>query len=153
MGDVKTPFYIVLVTVVLNFLADPILIMGLGASPPIGWMGAAYSTVATQGIAAVLGMYLLAKGKGGIRLNFRSPEVNFRLIKQILNLGLPSCAEQSARALAMMVMTFLVGQFWQYALGRLRGGRSSFEFYNHSKPWFLHGRVYIGGPEYWGPQI
>lgn len=116
VGEVKTPFYIVLVAVVLNFMADPVLIMGYGPFPAYGVDGAAYATVATQGIAAILGLYLLAKGKGGIKLDVKRPEIDFQQIRQILKLGLPSSVEQSARALGMMVMTFLVASFGNTAL-------------------------------------
>jgi len=36
IGEVKTPIYIVLVTVFLNFLIDPALINGFGPIPAMG---------------------------------------------------------------------------------------------------------------------
>lgn len=116
VGDVKTPFYIVLLTVVLNFIIDPFLIMGIGPIPALGVDGAALATVLTQAIAAVLGLYLLAQGKGGIKIDFKNAVIDSTQIKQILSLGLPASAEQSARALGMMVMTFLVASFGKTTL-------------------------------------
>ena len=116
VGDVKTPFYIVLVTVILNFILDPLFIMGYGPIKAYGVAGAAYATITTQGIAAVLGIYLLAKGSGGIKLDFKVLRFDFKLIKQIITLGLPASTEQSTRALAMMVMTFLVASFGKIPL-------------------------------------
>lgn len=111
VGDVKTPFYIVLITVTLNFIIDPILIMGYGPIKAYGVDGAAYATVLTQGIAAVIGLYLLAKGKGGIKIYFNNIQLDFSLIKKILTLGLPASTDQSSRALAMIAMTFLIASF------------------------------------------
>lgn len=116
VGDVKTPFYIVLVAVVLNFILDPFFIMGFGSFDGYGVDGAAYTTVATQGVAAVLGLYFLGKGKGGIKLDFRKPELDFKSVKKILSLGLPASTEQSARSLAMIFMTFLVASFGETVL-------------------------------------
>lgn len=116
VGDVKTPFYIVLVTVILNFIIDPILIMGYGPIKAFGVAGAAYATIATQGIAAVMGIYLLARGSGGIKLDFKTLKIDFKLIKQIISLGLPASTEQSTRAMAMMMMTFLVAAFGKIPL-------------------------------------
>lgn len=115
-GDVKTPFYIVFITVLLNFFLDPLFIMGYGPVPAMGVDGAAYATVVTQGIAAVVALYFLAKGKGGIKLDIRKPEIDFKEIKKILWLGLPASAEQSSRSSAMLVLTFLVASFGDITL-------------------------------------
>lgn len=116
VGDVKTPFYIVLLTVVLNFILDPIFIMGYGVFPRLGVDGAAYATILTQGLSAVLGLYLLAKGKGGIKLDFRKAKIDNKEIKRIFSIGLPASAEQSARSLAMLILTFLVSAFGDIVL-------------------------------------
>ncbi len=56
VGETRTPLLIVLGTVVLNFLLDPLFIFGFGPLPPQGVMGAALATLATQGLAAALGI-------------------------------------------------------------------------------------------------
>ena len=116
VGDVKTPFYIVLFSVLLNFLIDPLLINGYKSIPAFGVDGAAYATIFTQALSAFIGLYLLAKGKGGIKLNFKKPEIDFYEIRRIIELGLPASAEQSTRSLAMLVMTFLVSSFGDVVL-------------------------------------
>lgn len=110
-GDVKTPFIIVCIAVVLNFILDPFFIMGIGPIKAYGTDGAAYVTIITQGIAAVAGLILLIRGKGALKLDFKKSKLDFKLIKKIISLGIPASTEQSSRALAMMVMIFLVASF------------------------------------------
>lgn len=116
VGDVKTPFYIVALTVGLNFIIDPLFIMGYGPIPAFGVDGAAYATVLTQGIAAMVGLYLLMKGSGGIKLSFKDMSLDFSMIREIIRLGIPASLEQSTRALAMTVMTFLISAFGKVPL-------------------------------------
>ena len=115
VGNVKTPFYIVLITVLLNFLADPIFIMGYGPIPALGVSGAAVATVATQGIAAIIGTAFLISGKHGITLQLKNLIPNPKIIMRIIRLGTPAGAEQSTRGLSMTLMTFLVTSFGTHA--------------------------------------
>lgn len=116
VGNVKTPFLIVLLTVILNFILDPIFIMGYGQIPAYGVKGAAYATIATQGISAILGIILLLGGKHGVRLLPKSLIPDISQIKRIIRLGVPASAEQSSRGLSMMFMTFLVAGFGTHAM-------------------------------------
>jgi len=111
VGDVKTPMYIVLFTVILNLVLDPLFIFGYGIFPPMGVTGAAVATLLAQAIAATLGMWLLMNGKYEIRLRPTNFTPDFTLIKKIFRLGLPSSFEQSGRALGMLAMTFIVAYF------------------------------------------
>jgi len=71
VGDVKTPMYIVLGTVFLNLVLDPLFIFGYGFIPAYGVAGAAIATIGTQGLAAIIGISLLLKGKASNKITFR----------------------------------------------------------------------------------
>ncbi len=111
VGDVKTPLLIVLGTVLLNLILDPLFILGLGPIPAYGVSGAAIATIGTQGLATLVGMILLSTGKQGIHLKLSNFKLDFPLIKKMFFLGLPASISQSARAFGMMLMTFLVASF------------------------------------------
>ena len=111
VGDVRTPMYIVLGTVLLNFAADPLFILGWGPFSAMGVAGAALATVLTQGLASVIGMGMLLSGRYGVSLGLRDLVPDFALIRRIVALGLPASVEQSTRALGMTVMTILVAGF------------------------------------------
>ncbi len=115
-GDVKTPVYIVLGTVLLNLILDPLFIFGYGVMPAFGVGGAAIATIATQGLAAMIGIVLLIRGKYQIHLHLKDLKPDVPLIKKMFKLGFPASIEQSAGALGMTIMTFLVATFGTFTI-------------------------------------
>ncbi len=111
IGRPTLPVYIVLGTVCLNFVLDPLLIFGWGPVPGYGVMGAALVTLATQAIAAVIGIAVLRAGMHGIHVHLADFIPDRRHIRRAFFLGLPASLDMSARALGFMVMTFLVASF------------------------------------------
>ncbi len=101
VGDVRTPLYVVAFTVVLNFGLDPLFILGLGPVPRLGVAGAAWATIGSQGLAAVIGVLLLFSGRYGIHLRRGDLLPDLPLIRRILYLGVPASVEQSVRALGL----------------------------------------------------
>ncbi len=108
VGEVKIPMYIVLSTVILDFILDPIFILGYGFIPKCGVGGAALTTIITQFIAFFIGLFIMAKGDVGLKLKLRNMIPNWRFIWKIFLLGLPSSIEMSVRSLSMVTMNFIV---------------------------------------------
>jgi len=71
VGQTRVPLLIIGGTVLLNFLLGPLFIFGWGPLPGHGVVGAAYSTVVTQGVAAVAGVVVFLRGRHGIHLTWR----------------------------------------------------------------------------------
>lgn len=111
IGNVMLPVYIVFFTVFLNLVLDPLFIYGYGSIQGFGVAGAAVASIITQGISAVVALYLLFRGKNGIKINFSSMYFDASTFKRILNLGLPASMEQSTRALGMIMMITIVTSF------------------------------------------
>jgi len=128
IGEVKIPMLIVLGTVILNSLMDPLLIMGYGPIPGFGVSGAAMATIFTQGIATIIGIALLFGGKYGIHIHTKDMKPDFSLIKKMFKLGFPSSIEQSTRALGILVMTILVASFGTVSLAAYGIGSRIFSF-------------------------
>ena len=124
VGKVKAPAFIVLGTVFLNLILDPLFIFGYGFIPAYGITGAAISTVLTEGIACIIGIVLLLKGTYQIKLHLNDLTPDTHLLKKMFKIGFPASIEQSARAFGMIVMTFLVASFGTVALAAYGiGGR------------------------------
>ena len=111
VGEATAPMWIVAGAVVLNFILDPVFIFGWFGLPHMGVMGAAVATLATQMLAAVTGLIILFRGKYGIHLNWGDFKPDFAFIQRAFFLGFPASIEMSARALGLMVMTFLITSF------------------------------------------
>ncbi len=116
MGRPSVPVYIVLVSVFLNFALNPVAIFGWGPIPGYGVMGAALTTLITQALASAIGIVLLTRGLHGVHIRARDFIPDFKHIKRAFFLGLPASLDMSARALALMVMTFLVTSFGTVSL-------------------------------------
>ncbi|WP_135667790.1 MATE family efflux transporter [Halorhabdus rudnickae] len=131
-GDTRTPMYVMAGSVGLNVIIDPILIFGFAGNPlfalpgldaigatlaeltsfsGLGIEGAAIATVSTRGLGAVVGIGLLFfRGFGpDVRLEHLRPDLD--VIRDLVDLGLPTTAEQSAAALGMITMTAMVSMF------------------------------------------
>ena len=111
VGEAKLPVVIVLGTVLLNFLLDPLFIFGWRFIPPLGVTGAATATVGTQSLAALIGLAVLFSGRYGIHLGWRDFVPDGAYIRRAFRLGFPASIEQSARALGITVLTFLIASF------------------------------------------
>lgn len=111
IGNVIIPMYIVLGTVILNLLLDPLFIFGYGVIPGYGVAGAAVASIFTQAISAGIGLYILFKGKKGIKIRLVYMRWDFKWIKNLFSLGLPASLDQSSRAAAMAAMVMLVTSF------------------------------------------
>ncbi|WP_057940369.1 MATE family efflux transporter [Algoriphagus resistens] len=111
IGNVLLPMYIVLGTVILNLVLDPLFIFGYGSIEGYGVAGAAIASIITQGLSAAAGLYILFRGKQGIKIRLRCMKLEFRWVKRMFELGIPASLEQSSRAAAMTVMVMLVTSY------------------------------------------
>ncbi len=111
IGNVMLPVYIILFTVFLNLVLDPLFIYGYGPIPGYGVAGAAVASIITQGLSAAIGLYILFRGKNGIKIKLSSMYFDMINLKRTFKLGFPASVEQSTRALGMTMMVILVTSF------------------------------------------
>lgn len=122
IGKPTLPVYIVIGTVILNFILDPLFMFGWSFIPRMEVSGVAFATLITQTIAAIIGFSILFSGKRGIHLKIRDFIPDKAFIKRSFFLGLPASIEQSARSLAMVFMTSLIAGFGTLAVASYGAG-------------------------------
>lgn len=128
-GDTKTPLYLMVISVALNVVIDPFLILGFAGNPVFGWLGlsgleatlhsltgfdgygvtgAAIATVFSRGTAAAVGLYLLFSGRVGLEPSLDDLWPDPETISKILDIGAPTAAEQGLRGLGIAALTAII---------------------------------------------
>ena len=107
-GDVVTPMIVMAIANVINIGLDPLFIFGLGPFPRMGVAGAAWATVLSQAIAALLSLRVLMKGNGRLHLHRAHWKPDFNLTWRILRIGIPGSGQMLSRSLMAAVMMRIV---------------------------------------------
>ena len=112
-GDTVTPMLLMLGTVVLNIIIDPIFIFGWWIIPEMGVEGAAIATVISRALSLTIGIWLLFKGIRGpeISLSEMAPDLEF--FKKMMSIGVPASIEGTGRSVSVNAVTAVVG--WSFA--------------------------------------
>jgi putative MATE family efflux protein len=110
-GDTKTPSFIMIVAVVMNFIFDPLLIFGIGPFPRLELQGAAVSTVCSRTVTMAVALYVL--GRRERMLTKRRPGLReiWNSWRRILYIGLPTAGTRMVIPLATGVITGLLSGY------------------------------------------
>lgn len=110
-GNTRTPMRIMLVSVAVNVVLDPVLIFGAGPIHGMDVRGAALATISARAVASVLGLYVLFYTDAGPNVSVDDLIPDLGLIWKIIRIGTPSALEQSTSSLAMISLTAMIVQF------------------------------------------
>jgi putative MATE family efflux protein len=116
LGDARFPLKVMVASVVLNGMLDPILIFGWGPVPALGVPGAAIATVTAQCMTCTLGLTRLVGGRSGVKLRGRHFRPDLPHIRRAIALGLPASVEQATRTFGSIVLMGLAARFGTTAL-------------------------------------
>ena len=111
LSDTKAAMRVSLAANFLNVLLNYPLITGWGPFPELGLIGAAVSTLVTRFIMlGGMALYIRKKQKFGLYWSYwRSSEVNWPTVKEILNIGVPSGLQYVFEAGAFAMSGVIVG--------------------------------------------
>ncbi len=128
-GDTRTPLYLMTFGVALNVFIDPFFILGFRDNVLFGWVGleglestlfdltgfagfgvqgAAFATILSRGIGAVIGIWLLLSGSVGISISPSDFRPELGTVRDLFRIGAPASAEISTSALSTTILTALV---------------------------------------------
>lgn len=107
IGDSKTPLYFLIFSSVLNIVLDIVLIVTV----KLGTAGAAYATVISQGIAAVLCLIYMFRKFEILRTSRSDYYMDAVGVKKMLSIGVPMALNYSITAIGTMIMQSAVNVF------------------------------------------
>ncbi len=110
-GDTVTPMLVMLGTVVLNIVIDPLLIFGVGPFPEWGVTGAAVATVFSRGLAMVVGLAIMFDGRRGIAINLADMRPDPGYLRTLVRVGGPASVEVTGRAVSVNLLLVIVATF------------------------------------------
>jgi putative MATE family efflux protein len=113
-GDTRTPFLLLLGSVAITLVLDPVLMLGFGPIPALGIAGAAIATIATRAAAFVMGLAIAAR-RGLLRVG----RVAADRVWAICRVGLPTAVTGMTFSLIYVLMTRTVTRFGTPALAAI----------------------------------
>jgi putative MATE family efflux protein len=115
-GDAAIAMRVLWIANILNIILDPILIFGLGPVPALGVKGAAIATTTGRGIAVLVQLYYLWKGKGVLKVLKEHITVKWDIIKQILQLSVGGVGQYVIASCSWIFLMRIISDFGQDAV-------------------------------------
>lgn len=107
VGDSKTPLYFLIFSSILNILLDVFFIVAAKQ----GTAGAAYATVISQGIAAILCFIVMHKKHAVLRTRRTDFYLDTTSVWRMLSIGIPMALNYSITAIGTMVFQSAINRF------------------------------------------
>lgn len=144
-GDTVTPVIYGVITIIINLILSPILILdeiniiglsfnGFGLGVP----GAAYATLIAQMIVVPFILYQLFFSKNGLTISFTVHSFRRSISKHIFKTALPASSGQALTAIGFIIMTTIIISYGEETLAAFAVG-------NRIASLILHPVMAIGG--------
>ncbi len=125
-GDMKRAMYAMIVSVVLNFVLDPVFIYVLG----LGSAGASLATIVSSlGSAMVIMYWILIKKDTYVDVNLKEFKFDFKIANDILKVGIPSSLDMLMMSIAMsFYLMFISAIGGEYGIAAFTSGQRLYLF-------------------------
>lgn len=115
VGDSKHPLIYLIISSIINIVLDLILVAGLG----MGVGAAAFATVVSQFISALLCLLQLLKSPEEYKIHPSRIRMDWLMLRQIISNGLPAGLQNSIISLANVVVQSNINKFGQMAMAEI----------------------------------
>ena len=116
VGDASTALLLMVISVLLNVILDPLLIFGIGPFPRLEVAGAAWATSIARTVGMVLSLVILFRKRTHLILKLKDLRFDTFLIKRILKIGIPGSLQMGFRSATGMIMMGIVAVYGTVAL-------------------------------------
>ena len=115
-GNMLFPSLVMVISVIVNIILDPLLIFGFWGFPRLGLQGAAIATVIAHAVAMVLSLLFLHFKENLIAFAIPSFQKLTDSVKQISYVAIPSAASRLLMSLTMAIIMRLVANMGPIAI-------------------------------------
>ena len=144
-GDTKSPVILGVITIILNIILTPILVLGdveiFGTTISffsLGVSGAALATTAATILVMPAGIYLLFKSKDGLTVSTKYKKLEKRSSMSLLKTAAPASFGQAITAIGFLVLNMFIFSYGEETV-------AAFGIGNRISSIFLHPVMAIGG--------
>ena len=107
IGDSKRPFYFLIIGCILNIILDVIFLIPMN----MGVAGAAYATIISQAVSALLIILCLLRTKGPCKLEFSKLRLESKYLRRMLRIGFPAGIQSVTYALSNIIIQTSINDF------------------------------------------
>ena len=107
VGDSKNPLYFLIATSVVNIFLDILFVRYMN----MGVAGAALATIISEAISMALVLNLLMRAKAEYRLSFRKLKMDFSILHQIVEIGIPAGVQGMIVSVSNIVVMAYINSF------------------------------------------
>ena len=112
VGDTKRPLYFQMIAGVINVILNLFFVLVVG----IGVAGVAIATTVSQGFSSIALLITLMREKGALHLDLRKLHVNWKLLRSIMEIGLPAGLQSTVFSLSNVVIQSSINSFGSVAM-------------------------------------
>ena len=107
IGDSKRPFYFLIIGCILNIILDIIFLIPL----KMGVAGAAYATIISQAVSALLIIICLVRELGPCKLELSKLRIHRSTLFRVLHIGIPAGVQSVTYALSNLIIQASINDF------------------------------------------
>ncbi len=113
-GDSKTPFYYLVLSVVLDIVLNPVFIFGVGPIPALGIAGSATATLVAQVVSLLALVQHVYKRRNPLALHkgeFHLLKVDWSIVRTLVTKGIPIGLQMIVLSSSMVLFMRVVNRF------------------------------------------
>ena len=111
LGDTISPMKIQIISVSLNLVLDPLMIFGIGFFPRMETVGAAWATLISRGVAAIIAIIFLFRKTPYIIPKLPEIKPAKEMLMRILRISIPASLAQSMTSFGFIILQGFVNSF------------------------------------------
>lgn len=115
-GDVYTPMKILGFATILNIILDPLFIFGFWGFPRWGVAGSALATVLSQGVGALILLYILFRGLSVLHVSLKKARLNLQMMWRISKIGVFGSLQMVIWNVSDLVLMRIVAIYGTFAV-------------------------------------